>query len=170
MDFFANLALGLQTVADPSNLIFCFIGVLVGTAVGVLPGLGPIGTIAILLPVTYQFSPIAAIIMLAGVYYGAQYGGSTTAILINLPGEASSAVTAIDGHKMALKGRAGAALAIAALGSFFAGTVATLVIALFATPLTDIALRFGPPEYFALMVFGLVAVLIYVGQPDHYGY
>lgn len=157
MDLFANLALGLQTLADPSNLLFCFIGVFVGTAVGVLPGLGPLGTIAILLPLTYQFAPVSAIIMLAGVYYGAQYGGSTTAILINLPGEASSAVTAIDGYKLALKGRAGLALATAAIGSFFAGTVATLAIAVFSAPLTALAIKFGPPDYFALMVLGLVA-------------
>jgi len=157
MDIFANLALGFGAVLEPSNLMFCFLGCLLGTAVGVLPGIGPMGTIAILLPVTFGFSPEASMIMLAGIYYGAQYGGSTTAILINLPGEATSAVTAIDGYQMARQGRAGAALAIAAIGSFFAGCFATLVIALFAVPLTSLALKFGPSDYFALMVLGVVA-------------
>ena len=157
MDLVSNLAVGFQTVFQPSNLLFCFIGCFLGTAIGVLPGIGPMGTIAILLPVTFGFSPESALIMLAGIYYGAQYGGSTTAILINLPGEASSAVTAIDGYKMAQQGRAGVALATAAIGSFFAGSVATLVIALFAIPLTAMALKFGPADYFSLMVLGLVA-------------
>ncbi|MDR6816419.1 TctA family transporter [Neorhizobium sp. 2083] len=157
MDIFANLAVGFGAVLEPSNLLFCFIGCLLGTAVGVLPGIGPLGTIAILLPVTFGFPPEASMIMLAGIYYGAQYGGSTTAILINLPGEATSAVTAIDGYQMARQGRAGVALAIAALGSFFAGCFATLVIALFAVPLTTLALQFGPSDYFALMVLGVVA-------------
>jgi putative tricarboxylic transport membrane protein len=157
VDLVSHLAIGFQTVLQPSNLLFCFIGCFLGTAIGVLPGIGPMGTIAILLPVTFGFSPESALIMLAGIYYGAQYGGSTTAILINLPGEASSAVTAIDGYMMAQQGRAGVALATAAIGSFVAGSVATLVIALFAIPLTSMALKFGPADYFSLMVLGLVA-------------
>jgi TctA family transporter len=157
MDLFTHLAAGFATTLQPANLLFCFIGCLLGTAVGVLPGIGPLGTIAILLPITFGFAPEASLIMLAGIYYGAQYGGSTTAILINLPGEASSAVTAIDGHQMARQGRAGVALSMAAIGSFVAGCVATLVIAIFALPLTSLALKFGPPDYFSLMVLGLVA-------------
>ncbi|MBS7705517.1 tripartite tricarboxylate transporter permease [Chelatococcus asaccharovorans] len=157
MDFIQNLGLGFSVALLPYNLLFCFIGCFLGTAIGVLPGIGPLGTIAILLPVTFGVSPEAALIMLAGIYYGAQYGGSTTAILINLPGEATSAVTAIDGYQMARQGRAGTALAVAALGSFFAGTVATLAIAIFAKPLTSLALSFSPADYFALMVLGLVA-------------
>ncbi len=157
MDFLGHLWLGFSTAAVPINLLFCFIGAFLGTAVGVLPGVGPLATIAMLLPITFKVSPEASLIMLAGIYYGAQYGGSTTAILINLPGEASSAVTAIDGHQMAKKGRAGAALAIAALGSFFAGTVSTFLVAVFAMPMTRLALLFGPVEYFALMTLGLIA-------------
>lgn len=157
MDILANLAMGLGTALDPINLMYCFIGVLLGTAVGVLPGLGPVATIAMLLPLTFGLTPEASLIMLAGIYYGAQYGGSTTAILINLPGESSSVVTAIDGYQMAKNGRAGQALATAALGSFFAGSVATLILALFAPPLAAVALEFGPAEYFSLMVLGLVA-------------
>jgi TctA family transporter len=156
MEFLSNLALGFQSVLEPANLLYCFIGVLVGTLVGVLPGVGPTATIAMLLPMTYTLPPSAALIMLAGIYYGAQYGGSTTAILVNMPGEASSAVTAIDGYKMAQNGRAGPALSIAALGSFFAGTVATLIVATLAAPLSRIALQFGPTEYFSLVVVGLV--------------
>jgi putative tricarboxylic transport membrane protein len=157
MELFDNLALGLGTALQPENLLYCLIGVVLGTAVGVLPGIGPTATIAMLLPITFSLEPVAALIMLAGIYYGAQYGGSTTAILINLPGESSAAVTAIDGHEMALKGRAGPALAAAALGSFFAGTVATVVLAVFASPLARVALRFGPAEYFSLVVLGLLA-------------
>ena len=157
MELFSNLALGFGTALDPFNLLYCFIGVLLGTAVGVLPGLGPVATIAMLLPLTFGLPPESSLIMLAGIYYGAQYGGSTTAILINLPGESSSVVTAIDGYQMAKKGRAGQALATAALGSFFAGTVATMILALFAPPLATVALEFGPAEYFSLMVLGLVA-------------
>ncbi|WP_454918723.1 tripartite tricarboxylate transporter permease [Xanthobacter sediminis] len=157
MDLLDNLALGFSVALSLQNLLYCFIGVLLGTLIGVLPGLGPIATIAMLLPITFGLPPVSALIMLAGIYYGAQYGGSTTAILINLPGESSSVVTAIDGHQMARKGRAGAALATAALGSFFAGTVATFLLAVFAPPLADLALKFGPPEYFSLMVLGLVA-------------
>ncbi|QIB35385.1 tripartite tricarboxylate transporter permease [Ancylobacter pratisalsi] len=157
MEIFDNLALGFSVAFSFQNLIYCFIGVLLGTLIGVLPGLGPVPTIAMLLPITFGLPPVAALIMLAGIYYGAQYGGSTTAILINLPGESSSVVTAIDGYQMARQGRAGAALATAALGSFFAGSVATFLLAVFAPPLSDLALKFGPPEYFALMVLGLVA-------------
>ena len=157
MELFDNLALGFSVALSLQNILYCFIGVLLGTLIGVLPGLGPVATIAMLLPITFGLPPVSALIMLAGIYYGAQYGGSTTAILINLPGESSSVVTAIDGHQMARKGRAGAALATAALGSFFAGTVATFLLALFAPPLADLALQFGPPEYFSLMVLGLIA-------------
>ncbi|GAA4132866.1 tripartite tricarboxylate transporter permease [Aminobacter aganoensis] len=156
-DLLSDLALGLQTALLPYNLFYCFIGVLLGTLVGVLPGVGPTATIAMLLPLTFSLSPETSLIMLAGIYYGAQYGGSTTAILINLPGEASSAVTAVDGYQMARNGRAGAALATAAIGSFVAGTIATLVIAMLAPPLTMVALQFGPTEYFSLIVLGLVA-------------
>jgi len=157
MELLDNLALGFSVALSVQNLFYCFVGVLLGTLIGVLPGLGPIATIAMLLPITFGLPPVSALIMLAGIYYGAQYGGSTTAILINLPGESSSVVTAIDGHQMARKGRAGAALATAALGSFFAGTVATFLLAVFAPPLAEVALQFGPPEYFSLMVLGLVA-------------
>jgi putative tricarboxylic transport membrane protein len=157
MELFDNLALGFATAASPWNLLFCLIGVILGTLIGVLPGIGATATIAMLLPITFQLEPVSALIMLAGIYYGAQYGGSTTAILINMPGESSSAVTAIDGYQMARKGKAGTALAVAALGSFFAGTVSTLLVALFAPPLTVIALKFGAPEYFALMLLGLVS-------------
>src|SRR5215210_6958252 len=142
MDILSNLALGFGTALEPVNILYCFIGVFVGTLIGVLPGIGPTATIALLLPITRNLSPETSLIMLAGIYYGAQYGGSTTAILINLPGESSSAVTAIDGYQMARQGRAGPALA---------GTFATVVIALFAPPLTELALEFGPAEYFALM-------------------
>ena len=157
MELLGDLGLGLETALLPKNLLYCFIGVVLGTAVGVLPGIGPTATIALLLPITFELEPVSSLIMLAGIYYGAQYGGSTTAILINLPGESSSAVTAIDGHEMARRGRAGPALATAALGSFFAGTVATIVVALFAPPLARAALEFGPTEYFSLVVLGLVA-------------
>ena len=156
MDLLANLALGFSIALDPVNLLYCFVGVLLGTLIGVLPGIGPTATIAMLLPITYALSPATSIIMLAGIYYGAQYGGSTTAILINLPGESSSAVTAIDGYRMAREGRAGPALATAALSSFFAGTVATVLLATLAPPLARVALKFGAAEYFSLMVLGLV--------------
>jgi putative tricarboxylic transport membrane protein len=157
MELLDNLALGFATALSPWNLLYAFIGCLLGTAVGVLPGLGPLATIAMLLPLTFGLPPVSALIMLAGIYYGAQYGGSTTAILINLPGESSSVVTAIDGYQMARQGRAGQALATAALGSFFAGSVATLIVAVAAPPLASVALEFGPAEYFSLMVLGLVA-------------
>ncbi|MFP5480298.1 MAG: tripartite tricarboxylate transporter permease [Alphaproteobacteria bacterium] len=159
MDLLSNLSLGFATAASPENLFFCLIGVILGTLIGVLPGIGATATIAMLLPITFQLEPVSSLIMLAGIYYGAQYGGSTTAILINMPGESSSAVTAIDGYQMARRGKAGTALAIAALGSFFAGTVATLLVALFAPPLTTIALKFGAAEYFSLMVLGLVSAI-----------
>ena len=159
MEFFNNLALGLSVAMTPINLAYGFLGVLLGTAVGVLPGLGPVATISLLVPITFALPAPAALIMLAGIYYGAQYGGSTTAILINMPGESSSAVTAIDGYQMARRGKAGTALAVAALGSFFAGTVATLLVAIFAPPLTVIALKFGAAEYFSLMVLGLVSAI-----------
>ncbi|RDJ20647.1 tripartite tricarboxylate transporter permease [Bosea caraganae] len=157
MDLLDNLSLGISVAVLPANLLYCFLGVLLGTVVGVLPGIGPLATCAMLLPLTFGLQPTPALIMLAGIYYGSQYGGSTTAILINLPGESSSAVTALDGYQMARRGRAGPALAAAALGSFFAGTVATVLIAVVAGPLTAVALSFGPAEYFSLMVLGLVS-------------
>ncbi len=160
MDILSNLALGFDTAFTLANLMYCLIGVFVGTAVGVLPGLGPTATIAMLLPVTFGLSPVSSLIMLSGIYYGAQYGGSTTAILVNLPGEASSVVTALDGYKMARNGHAGRALATAALASFFAGTVATCLLAWFAPPLAELALKFGPAEYFSLMTLGLVASVV----------
>ena len=160
MDLFANLWLGLMTCMTPTNLLYCLMGTFLGTAIGVLPGLGPAATIAMLLPATFAMPPITALIMLAGIFYGAQYGGSTTAILVNLPGETSSVVTALDGYQMARQGKAGRALATAALASFFAGTVCTLLIALFAPPLAEVALKFGPAEYFSLMVLGLIASIV----------
>ncbi|HEY0488421.1 MAG TPA: tripartite tricarboxylate transporter permease [Telluria sp.] len=160
MEILSNLGLGLETAFTLTNLMYCLIGVFVGTAVGVLPGLGPVATIAMLLPATFGLPPISALIMLSGIYYGAQYGGSTTAILVNLPGESSSVVTALDGYQMARNGNAGKALATAALSSFFAGTVATILLALFAPPLAELALKFGPAEYFSLMVLGLVASVV----------
>jgi putative tricarboxylic transport membrane protein len=153
----ANLLLGAEAALTPTNVVVCLIGVAIGTAVGVLPGIGPTATIALLLPITFNLDAIAALIMLAGIYYGAQYGGSTSAILLNVPGESSAAVTAIDGYQMARRGRAGQALATAALGSFFAGTVATVVLAVLAPPLSRAALAFGPAEYFSLVVLGLIA-------------
>ncbi|WP_137173963.1 tripartite tricarboxylate transporter permease [Massilia sp. HP4] len=160
MEIFSNLALGLETAFTLQNLFYCLVGVFVGTAVGVLPGLGPVATIAMLLPATFGLPPESALIMLAGIYYGAQYGGSTTAILVNLPGESSSVVTALDGYQMARNGQAGKALATAAIASFFAGSVATVLLALAAPPLADMALEFGPAEYFSLMVLGLVASVV----------
>jgi TctA family transporter len=160
MELLTNLALGLQTAATLTNLLYCLIGVFLGTLIGVLPGLGPTATIAMLLPITFGLPPVSALIMLAGIYYGSQYGGSTTAILVNLPGEAASVVTALDGYQMARQGHAGKALATAAIASFFAGTVATVLIALFAPPLAQVALEFGPADYFSLMVLGLVAAVV----------
>lgn len=157
MDLIANLSLGFTEAFLPINLFFCFVGVLLGTVIGILPGIGPLATISMLLPLTFGMEPTTSLIMLAGIYYGSQYGGSTTAILVNLPGEAASTVTTIDGYQMALKGRAGTALAAAGIGSFVAGCAATVLIALVAKPLTAMALSFGPPEYFSLMVIGLVS-------------
>jgi TctA family transporter len=160
MDLLSNLAIGLDTALTTTNLLYCLLGVLLGTLIGVLPGLGPVPTIAMLLPLTFGLPPVSALIMLAGIYYGAQYGGSTTAILLNLPGESASVVTTLDGYQMARKGRAGAALATAAIGSFAAGTIGTVLLAWFAPALARIALNFGPPEYFSLMVLGLVASVV----------
>ena len=160
MELMNNLGIGFATALSLTNLLYCFFGVLLGTLIGVLPGLGAVATIAMLLPATFALPPVSALIMLAGIYYGAQYGGSTTAILVNLPGESSSVVTALDGYQMAKNGRAGAALTTAAIGSFVAGSLATLLIAMFAAPLAEMALAFGPPEYFSLMVLGLVASVV----------
>src|SRR5215210_2214289 len=155
-----NLGLGLSVALSMQNLALCLLGCLVGTLVGVLPGVGTVATIAMLLPITFGLDPVGALIMLAGIYYGAQYGGSTTAILVNIPGEATSVVTTLDGHQMARQGRAGVALGIAAIGSFFAGTVATILIAALGAPLTRLALIFGPAEYFSLMIMGLVFAVV----------
>ena len=160
MELLTNLGLGFSTALTFQNLAYAFAGCILGTLIGVLPGLGPLATIAMLLPVTYTLPPVAALIMLAGIYYGAQYGGSTTAILVNLPGESSSVVTTIDGYQMARRGRAGVALATAGLGSFFAGCVATLILAAFAAPLSELAFKFGPAEYFSLMVLGLIGAVV----------
>ncbi|HKA38929.1 MAG TPA: tripartite tricarboxylate transporter permease [Burkholderiales bacterium] len=164
MELFNNLVFGFTVALTLQNLWYCFIGVFLGTLIGVLPGIGPLATIAMLLPITFNVPPVAALIMLAGIYYGAQYGGSTTAILVNLPGETAAVVTCIDGYQMARQGRAGPALAIAAIGSFFAGTVCTLIIALFGPPLAEVALKFGAPEYFSLMLMGLVAAAVLAGD------
>ena len=160
METFGNLIFGLGVALSWQNIFYCFIGCFLGTLVGVLPGIGPVATVAMLLPFTFGLGPAPALIMLAGIYYGAQYGGSTTAILVNIPGKSSSVVTTLDGHQMARKGRAGPALGIAAIGSFVAGCIATLVVAYFAPPLAELALKFGPPEYFSLMVFGLIAAVV----------
>jgi putative tricarboxylic transport membrane protein len=160
MDLFANLALGFSVAAQPINLGLCLLGALVGTLIGVLPGIGPLATIAMLLPITFGLPPVGALIMLAGIYYGAMYGGSTTSILVNIPGESASVVTTLDGFQMAKQGRAGPALAIAAIGSFFAGCVATVFVAALGGPLTKMALLFGPAEYFSLMVLGLVFAVV----------
>jgi len=157
---FSNLSLGFGVALTLNNIFLCFVGCMVGTLVGVLPGVGPIATIAMLLPITFGFDPTGALIMLAGIYYGAQYGGSTTAILVNIPGEATSVVTTLDGHQMAKQGRAGVALGTAAIGSFFAGTVATVLIAALGQPLTKLAQLFGPAEYFSLMIMGLVFAVV----------
>jgi TctA family transporter len=160
MDTLANLAFGLGVALSAQNLFYCFVGVFLGTLVGVLPGIGPVATVAMLLPFTFGLEPAPALIMLAGIYYGAQYGGSTTAILINIPGESAAVVTTLDGYQMARRGRAGPALGISAIGSFVAGCIATLVVAWFAPPLAEVALKFGPAEYFSLMVFGLIAAVV----------
>src|SRR5438874_5353847 len=159
-ELLSNLWMGFQVAANPFNILFCLLGALVGTLVGVLPGIGTVATIAMLLPITFGLPPVGALIMLAGIYYGAQYGGSTTSILVNIPGESSSVVTCLDGHEMAKQGRAGPALAIAAIGSFFAGCVATVLVAALGAPLTSIALLFGPAEYFSLMVLGLIFAVV----------
>lgn len=156
----SNLALGFSVAFTPEALLYCLIGCLLGTLIGVLPGIGPVATIAMLLPATFTLAPELSLIMLAGIYYGAQYGGSTTAILVNIPGESSSVVTALDGYQMARQGKAGTALGIAALGSFFAGCVATLLLAAAAPPLAQIAFKFGPAEYFSLMTLGLIAAVV----------
>jgi putative tricarboxylic transport membrane protein len=156
MEIFNGMIYGFQVACEPVNLIYCFFGVLIGTLVGVLPGLGPAAAIALLLPATFKFSPVSATIMLAGIYYGAMYGGSTTSILVNIPGEAASVVTCLDGYQMARKGRAGPALGIAAFGSFIAGTFAVVALSVVGPPLSKIALKFGPPEFFALMVVGIM--------------
>ena len=160
MDLITNLIHGFAVAMSPTNLLLCLIGTLVGTLIGVLPGIGPLATIAMLLPITFGLPPVGALIMLAGIYYGAQYGGSTTSILINIPGESSSVVTTLDGHQMAKQGRAGPALAIAAIGSFFAGCVSTVLVAALGAPLTSVALLFGPAEYFSLMVLGLIFAVV----------
>ncbi|AVJ26607.1 tripartite tricarboxylate transporter permease [Achromobacter spanius] len=160
MELLQNLMLGFSVAFTPENLTYAFIGCLLGTLVGVLPGLGPVPTIAMLLPITYVLPPTAGLIMLAGIYYGTQYGGSTTAILVNLPGETSAVVTVLDGHQMARNGRAGAALSLAAIGSFFAGSIATVLIAAFAPPLAEVAFAFGPAEYFSLMALGLIGAVV----------
>ncbi len=160
MDLLNNLAIGFATALTFQNLFYAFAGCLIGTLIGVLPGIGPVATLAMLLPTTYALEPTSALIMLAGIYYGAQYGGSTTAILVNLPGESSSVVTCLDGYQMARKGRAGAALGVAAIGSFIAGSFATVLVAAFAPPLTELAFKFGPAEYFSLMVLGLIGAVV----------
>ena len=160
MDLINHLSLGFGVAFTPINLLYCLVGCILGTLIGVLPGIGPVATIAMLLPATYALPPVSALIMLAGIYYGAQYGGSTTAILVNLPGESSSVVTVIDGYQMARRGRAGPALAAAGLGSFFAGCVGTIILAAFAPPLTEVAFKFGPAEYFSLMILGLIGAVV----------
>src|SRR5678816_4042363 len=160
MELLNHLELGFGVALTPVNLLYALVGALLGTLIGVLPGIGPVATIAMLLPTTYALQPVSALIMLAGIYYGAQYGGSTTAILVNMPGESSSVVTCLDGYQMARKGQAGAALATAALGSFFAGTCATVLVAAVSLPLSALALKFGPAEYFSLMVLGLIGAVV----------
>jgi len=160
MELFHNLIFGFGVALSLQNLLYCFIGCLLGSLVGVLPGIGPLATIAMLLPLTFGVSPVPALIMLAGIYYGAMYGGSTTSILVNLPGETASVVTCIDGYQMARQGRAGPALAISAIGSFFAGTICTVVIALFGPPIAEMALQFRAPEYFSLMLMGLITAAV----------
>src|SRR5512141_2250677 len=160
MELLSHLTLGFSVALTPINLLYAFIGSLLGTLIGVLPGIGPVATIAMLLPTTYTLPPVSALIMLAGIYYGAQYGGSTTSILLNMPGETASAVTCLDGYQMARRGQAGAALATAALASFFAGCVATVFVATVAIPLSEFALKFGPAEYFSLMVLGLIGAVV----------
>jgi len=161
--FLENFSLGFQIAFTGANLFYCFIGVFIGTLVGVLPGIGPAGAISLLLPVTFGINPVSAIIMLAGIYYGAQYGGSTTSILVNIPGESSTVVTCLDGYQMSLQGRAGPALGIAAFGSFIAGTVGIIILMFLAEPLSGVAIKFGPPEYFSLMILALT-ILTYLAH------
>ena len=165
MDFVGSMLMGFQVALQPGNLVFCFAGVLIGTLVGVLPGLGPVAAISLLLPTTFHATPVSGIIMLAGIYYGAMYGGSTTSILVNIPGEAASVVTCLDGYKMARQGRAGPALGIAAFGSFIAGTLGVVGLMLVAPPLAEMALKFGPPEYFCLMILGLTILTFLASGP-----
>src|SRR5574340_1006145 len=160
MELLQHLGAGFEIALTWNNVFYCLVGCLLGTLIGVLPGIGPVATIAMLLPATFVLPPVAALIMLAGIYYGAQYGGSTTAILVNLPGESASVVTVIDGYQMARQGRAGPALAAAGIGSFFAGCIGTLMLAGFAVPLTEVAFKFGPAEYFSLMVLGLIGAVV----------
>src|SRR4030065_118441 len=164
MDFFQGVILGFQASLQPINLLYCFIGVFIGTLIGVLPGIEPAGAMAILLPATFHAPPLASIIMLAGIYYGAMYGGSTTSILVNIPGEAASVVTCFDGYQMAKQGRAGPALGISAFGSFIAGTFGTIMIMLIAPLLVLVGLKFGPPELVGLMFLGLVMVVFFAGE------
>ncbi|MGA2958574.1 MAG: tripartite tricarboxylate transporter permease, partial [Thermodesulfobacteriota bacterium] len=164
MDFLSAFLSGFHIALDPMNLFYCFSGAILGTLIGVLPGLGPAPTIALLLPITFRLGPVQSTIMLAGIYYGAMYGGSTTSILVNIPGEAASVVTCLDGYEMAKKGRAGPALGIAAIGSFIGGTVATFGLVLVALPLARFALKFGPPEYFSLLCVGLSLVMGLAGK------
>src|SRR5512142_1160933 len=163
MDIFSGLIGGFQNVLHPSILIYCFIGVFIGTLIGVLPGIGPVGAMSLLLPITFGMPPVSGVIMLAGIFYGSMYGGSTTSILVNIPGEAASVITCLDGYQMAQKGRAGPALGIAAFGSFIAGTISVIGLMLVAPPLAKFALAFGPPEYFSLMLMGIV-ILIYLAS------
>jgi putative tricarboxylic transport membrane protein len=163
MGIFDSLLYGLQIGLEPNNLFFCFLGVLIGTLIGVLPGIGPAAAIALLLPATYKLSPTPALIMLAGIYYGAMFGGSTTSILVNIPGEAASVVTCLDGYQMALKGKAGPALGVAAIGSFIAGTISIVLLNIASPILSTVALKFGPPEYFSIMLMGLT-ILIYLAR------
>jgi putative tricarboxylic transport membrane protein len=163
MDFFSNILTGFQVTFQPANILYCFIGVFIGTLIGVLPGIGPSGTVSILLPATFAISPVASIILLAGIYYGAMYGGSTTSILVNVPGEAASVVTCLDGYQMARQGRAGPALGISAFGSFIAGTFSVIALMFLALPLSKFALAFGPPEYSSLIIMG-IAILAYLAQ------
>jgi len=163
MEFFGNILMGFQTTFHPINLFYCFLGCLIGTAIGVLPGIGPTGAVSILLPVTFKISPVTSVILLAGIYYGAMYGGSTTSILVNVPGEAASVVTCLDGYQMARQGRAGPALGIAAFGSFIAGTLSVVALMFLSLPLSQFALAFGPPEYTALIILG-ITILTYLAQ------
>jgi putative tricarboxylic transport membrane protein len=163
MDYFSGIWSGFQVVLEPSNFLYCFLGCFIGTLVGVLPGIGPVGAMSILLPTTFGMTPVSAIVMLAGIYYGAMYGGSTTSVLINIPGEAASVATCLDGYQMARKGRAGPALGIAAMGSFIGGTFSIIALMLLVFPLARAALAFGPPEYFSI-VFMSMTLLIYLAQ------